>query len=683
MGIDDSFATPLAYRNTNTVWASVLVETLYRLGLRTAVVCPGSRSAPLAIALAAHPGIEAIPVLDERSASFFALGLARRWMGIPTVLVCTSGTAGANFYPAVIEARESQVPLLVLTADRPPELRQCHAGQAIDQVKLYGGYPNWQAELAVPSVEPDLLAYVRQTLVYAWERACFPVAGPVHLNVPFREPLTPIVDPSVAGKMQGFDETVFFAAVAHHQGTQAHPVDTPLDTPVDPSVDTDTTGPGSGAVGLAPLSGYSSLGGNLPLPVTWQRWWECVGAVSGQGNRGVIIAGLAQPGDPKTYCRAIGQLAQRLQWPVLAEGLSPLRNFQSLCPGVITTYDWLLRDPDWRSRFAPDLVLQIGELPTSKALRTWLAERQPQRWIIDASDHNFDPLHGPTQHLRLAVERLSWLFHTSQVPGSELEKSNFKLDNSDIQTFRIPTSNLQTSNFQTSNLQNLKPLDRGYLDAWIRADRQARMQIDTTLAALPDLFEGKVAWMLAQGLPIGTPLLIANSTPVRDVEWFWPPSDRQIRPFFNRGANGIEGLLSTACGIAHRGQPSVLLTGDLALLHDTNGFLLRQRLVGHLTIVLINNNGGGIFELLPIAQFEPPFTEFFATPQTIDFAQLCRTYGVEHIPITDWEHFRTLLNPLPTTGIRVLEIQTDRRADAHWRKQFFAIPLPWPSDPES
>src|SRR6476469_9304030 len=180
------------FSNTNTVWASVLAETLKQLGLTTAVICPGSRSTPLAIAFAQQvPHIDAIPVLDERSAAFFALGIAKR-SGLPVALVCTSGTAGANFYPAIIEAKESRIPLIVLTADRPPELRDCHSGQTIDQLKLYGNYPNWQTELAVPSLDIKLLRYLRQTIMYAWERSHFPTPGAVHLNIPFRDPLAPI-----------------------------------------------------------------------------------------------------------------------------------------------------------------------------------------------------------------------------------------------------------------------------------------------------------------------------------------------------------------------------------------------------------------------------------------------------------------------------------------------------------
>ncbi|MBD1863611.1 MULTISPECIES: 2-succinyl-5-enolpyruvyl-6-hydroxy-3-cyclohexene-1-carboxylic-acid synthase [Trichocoleus] len=567
------------FRNTNSVWASILAETLVRLGLRTAVVCPGSRSTPLAIAFAQHPEVEAIPVLDERSAAFFALGLARQ-SGLPVVLVCTSGTAGANFYPAVIEARQSRVPLLVLTADRPPELRDCNAGQAIDQQKLFGDFPNWYAELATPALEMGLLKYLRQTMVYAWERSLWPVAGPVHLNLPFRDPLAPIPDPGVEEWRLQFDLAQFFAAVQ-------------------PMTEVD-------AVGV----------GNIQLPLA--TWQAC--------ERGVIIAGPAQPRSPLQYCTAVAQLSAALGWPVLAEGLSPLRNYADLNPDLISTYDLLLRNRQLAEQLVPEMVIRIGEMPTSKELRLWLERVQPQQWIVDLGDRNLDPLHGHTTHLRLAIEQLAPLLP--------------------------PTSKSVSS----------------YLKDWCSAEGKVRQKLDQTMSDTEAWFEGKVAWLLSQHLPPGTPLFIANSMPVRDVEFFWKPGNTAIKPHFNRGANGIDGTLSTALGMAHGNQSSVLLTGDLALLHDTNGFLLRNKLVGHLTIIVINNNGGGIFEMLPIAQFEQVFEEFFATPQTVDFVPLCQAYGVEYELIQTWPQLIERLNPLPQNGIRVLEVRTDRKVDSAWRR---------------
>ncbi|MBD2022137.1 2-succinyl-5-enolpyruvyl-6-hydroxy-3-cyclohexene-1-carboxylic-acid synthase [Leptolyngbya sp. FACHB-36] len=575
------------FTNTNLVWTSILAETLHRLGLTTAIVCPGSRSAPLAIAFANHPDIEAIPALDERSASFFALGVARQSKQ-PVVLVCTSGTAGANFYAAVIEARESRVPLLVLTADRPPELRECNAGQAIDQHRLYGSFPNWHAEIALPSLDPFLLAYLRQTLIHAWEQTLYPVAGPVHLNLPFRDPLAPIPDSQAQALV--FDSTAFFASITPQR-----------------------------SILPAPLPAAS-------LP---------------HSPHGLIIVGPAQPAVPDRYCHAIARLSKLTGYPVLAEGLSPLRNYADLNPNLISTYDLILRNPKLAQQLAPDTVIRIGEMPTSKPLRTWLATVQPRQWILDPDGRNLDPLHGPTTHLRRSVEAF--------------------VDGLGDQAPASPSS---------------------YLNQWCAAEAQVRRAIDHRMSDLSALFEGKAAWLLSKVLPTGTPLFISSSMPVRDVESFWATGTTRVRPFFNRGANGIDGSLSTALGMAHRQQSSVMLTGDLSFLHDTNGLLLRNHFVGHLTIVLINNDGGGIFEMLPIARFEPPFERFFATPQAIDFAKLCATYDVQHEVITNWQQLEARLNPLPPTGIRVLELRTDRKADAEWRQNklgTFAVSVQLPT----
>lgn len=572
---------PIDFTNTNLLWTSVLAETLYRLGLTIAVICPGSRSGALAVAFANHPEIEAISVLDERSAAFFALGLARQ-RHAPVVLVCTSGTAGANFFPAVIEARESQVPLLVITADRPPELRDCNAGQAINQHNLYGAFPNWYTELALPSLDRRMLQYLRQTLIHAWEQTLYPVAGPVHLNQPFREPLAPIPEPQAQAQAFSFNTTHFFTLL-----------------------------PPSPALSISPLS--PSTYPSLPLS-TWQ---EC--------QHGLIIAGPSQPLNPEAYCREIAQLSHALNYPVLAEGLSPLRNYAELNPNLIATYDLILRNPVLAEKLSPEVVIRVGEMPTSKQLRTWLEKTQPRQWVIDPSGRNLDPLHGPTTHLRLSLADLV----------SRLDQT--------------PTTN-------------------PYTEFWRTADAQVRETIAETMGSSTDLFEGKVAWLLSRVLPTDTPLFISSSMPVRDVEFFWTLGNSRIKPFFNRGANGIDGGLSTALGMAHHQPASLMLTGDLSLLHDTNGFLLRTAFQGHLTILLINNQGGGIFEMLPIAAFDPPFETFFATPQAVDFATLCAAYGVEHERIQDWEQLEQRLNPLPCDGIRVLEICTDRKADAQWRQ---------------
>ncbi len=595
---------PIGFRNINELWASIFTETLQRLGLNCAAICPGSRSTPISVAFAQCPDIEVIPILDERSAAFFALGRAKA-TGLPVAVVCTSGTAGANFYSAVVEANYGRIPLLLLTADRPQELRNCHSGQTIDQLKLFGNYPNWQAELAIPYPTMEMLAYLRQTTIYAYEQTLYPVSGAVHLNMPFRDPLAPIKDDSdvnaafLESLKSSFNSEEFFAAVTDKY--------------------------------------QHSITPQISIPQEWLKT-----------KRGIIIAGVAQPQRSQKYCSAIAQLAQNLKFPVLAEGLSPVRNHASLNKNIISTYDSILRNPDFATELTPEVVIQIGEMPTSKVLRKWLSNNNPLRWIIEPSNQNLDALHGRVVHLRVNVEDIGWGDGETRGQGDgEMGRWGDKETRGQGDNRRI----------------------NSYLQMWLSAEMQVREKIDKILAEKTELFEGKAAWLLSQVLPPQTPLFIANSMAVRDVEFFWKPNNLGIKPFFNRGANGIDGTLSTALGIAHRQQSSVMLTGDLALLHDTNSFLIRNKFIGHLTIVLINNNGGGIFEMLPISEFDPPFEELFATPQDIDFAQLCQTYGVKHELITSWEELRNKLNPLPITGIRVLEIRTDRKESAKWRKE--------------
>ncbi|MFM7219794.1 MAG: 2-succinyl-5-enolpyruvyl-6-hydroxy-3-cyclohexene-1-carboxylic-acid synthase [Nodosilinea sp.] len=571
------------FRNTNTLWASVLVGTLVRLGLKTAVVSPGSRCAPLTLALASHPQVEALPILDERSAAFFALGLAKR-TGCPSLLVCTSGTAAAHYYPAVIEARESQVPLLVLSADRPPQLRHCASGQTIDQQKLFGDFPNWYAELALPQADLTLLAYLRQTLVQAWHRSLWPTPGPVHLNCPLEDPLAPVADGSAAALPGQLGEG-FWRALG--------PIPGPIDLP-------------------GPL--LTDLAAQL------HHWQGC--------DRGLIIAGPAQPPHPLPYSQALATLSRCLGWPVLAEALSPLRQRASLNPNLVTSYDAILTRVGNSADLVPESVLQVGPLPTSKTLRQWLQRSQPRRWLVGPGVANLDPLHGSTTALGASLEQLAQAAAPLPPP----------------------------------------PHPSAYRQRWLEQEHRTRQHLDQTLADLSDLFSGKVPWLMAQVLPPQTPVVIANSLPIREAEWFWPPSDRGLRPLCNRGANGIDGTLSTALGVAHGGTPTVLLTGDLALLHDTNGWLSLPGLRGHLTVVVINNQGGGIFQGLPIAQFDPPFEQFFAMPQRVDLNHLCAAYGVSYERITRWEQLRACLSFLPSRGARVLEVPCDRRWDQQQRQ---------------
>jgi len=428
------------------------------------------------------------------------------------------------------------------------------------------------------------LAYLRQTLVNGWGRAIAPTPGPIHFNCPFRDPLPPLPDPTTPALQPTWNSAQFFESV----------------TPPCPVVECTSS-----------------------LPIT--AWRHC--------SQGLIIAGPSNPEYPEQYSQWVSELSSQLGWPVLAEGLSSLRNYQSLNQTLVSTYDVILRSSERATALIPEMVIQLGPLPISKVLRQWLQTHQPKRWVV-GSQRNLDPLHGPTQVLSTNLKSL-----VSALKGEIAEIT-----------------------------EHPETTENGYAQQWLTYEKSARQVIDSTLATETALVESKVVWLLSQHLPKYTPLFIANSMPVRDVEYFWPLVDGKVQPVFSRGANGIDGTLSTAMGLAHHNAPTVLLTGDLAFLHDTNGLLNAAQLTGHLTIIVINNNGGGIFEMLPISQFESVFEPYFATPQSVELFSLCKAYGIEHHLVTDAKDFIDFVSVLPVKGMRVLEVVCDRKQSAQQRK---------------
>ncbi len=578
-------SAPVRFPNVNALWGTLVAEVLRRLGLTHAVISPGSRSTPLVWGLTRTPGISCVPILDERSAAFFALGLARR-TGSPVALVCTSGTAAANYLPALIEASMAGTPLLVLTADRPAEMRDCASGQTIDQVKLFGHYPRWQAELPLPQADEPMLRCLRQTLVHAWERTLWPTPGPVHLNVPLRDPLAPTEHNPLA-----FEEAAWqalLAPVAAPEPAAFRPVFTVLPDAV------------------------------LKLLLR---------------PRGLIVAGPAQTSDPDAYAEAVGALSRATGWPVLGEALGPLRHRRSQVSGLVAHYDLILRREAHARGLRPEAVLSLGAPPTSKTLRAWLEKQRVPTLVLAASPDNVDPLHRDAMPVRAAIEPFS-----KAVVAAGLRESV------DARAFR---------------------------EAWLNADAGAANYLSDALGERAELFEGKLHRLLPRLLPPDTPVVIANSMPVRDAEYFTPAQDSRLRPFFSRGANGIDGTLSTALGVAHGGDPTVLVTGDLAFLHDSNGLLSAHKFEGSLTVVVINNEGGGIFENLPVAAFNPPFEEFFATPQRVSIEGLARAHGVDYARPESWDALKELLRSLPEKGVRVVELKTDRKRDTALRREIF------------
>lgn len=557
----------VARSNVSSWWGAVTAELLARLNVREVVISPGSRSTPLTVACARHPELATRIILDERSAGFFALGLAKS-RHRPVALVCTSGTAVANYLPAIVEASESGTPLLVLSADRPAELRFRHAGQTIDQVKIFGDAVRFFAEAPLPEANLGVLRAWRDLLVHAVGRAGGSGSGPVHVNCPFRDPLSPGREEDDSLPSLGAE---FFANVR------------------------------------TPFHGRAAVTLDEPLPA-----------------RGWIVAGPANPEDPQAYTEAVRSLARKLGWAILADALNPLRHcgFES----VIAHYDAFLRSDAIAEEVRPAAVIQLGDLPTSKILRLRLADWQLPTWIVDPAPDSRNAVSAPAIPVYARVE------------------------------------DLEIATTSTTEADWINPLQT--------IEREVATTLESALEAASANAEPVLAKTVLTASPTQTPIFVASSMPVRDAEYFWPVNGGSRLIFFNRGANGIDGTLSTALGMAEGVEkPAILYTGDLSLLHDANGMLaVGSAFTGSLTIVLINNGGGGIFEHLPIASQGELFERCFATPQKVDFAAWARAFGMEHRLIDAAPQLREALATLPERGVRLLECRTDRKADAQWRK---------------
>lgn len=577
------------YANANALYAAVAARTLKNLGVRAVVISPGSRSTPLTHAFVAEPGLDCDPVLDERTAGFFALGRAKA-SGVPAVLLCTSGTAAANYLPAVVESRLSGTPLIVLTADRPHEVRDCASGQTIDQVKLYGAYPVRTAELATPDSSASTLAHWRQSFVRAVEDSRG-MRGPVHLNLPFRDPLAP--DEAQPGFVvpEGFDLDEFCA--------WKRPV------PV-------LAGDGT----IADINLWTKM--NVPRET------------HGRGLIVVGATGLHDAAKPRAFARGVLALSKHLGWPVLADSLGALRGDAASGAQVISGYDIILRDEVTAASLLPSAVIRIGQPPTSKTLRSRLAGWDVPTLAISPTGENVDPTHARTSTLRSSPE----LWMAEEVAAR---------DYSD------------------------------YAERWADLDATLALDLESALDEETSLREPHATRAIADHVPAGTALFVANSMPVRDTETFLPRGANAHPVFHNRGANGIDGTLGTALGVARERGRAVLLTGDLSLLHDTNALLLASRLRASLTVVLVNNAGGGIFNHLAVSR-NAAFEEYWATPQSVDFAKLASAYaGVSHTVVPDRAALARALEASPeNAGVRILEIRTDRAGDAAWRKALFA-----------
>ena len=549
-----------------------LTDALVRQGANKAVISPGSRSTPLAYAFTNSEDMQTYMHTDERSAAFYALGLVKA-TGKPVVLLCTSGTAASNYHPAVTEAFYARLPLIVITADRPHELREVGAPQAIDQIRMFGEHVKESVDFPIPENREDILRYMEQRAVRLLSVAKTAPQGPVHLNVPFREPL--LIDLEAQAPISRFQQ---------------------------------------------------QLVGNLTITDEMQEVLEQ--AVT-QSKKGILVIG-EQPVNVDK--ESFWQFAKALQWPVLCDPLSNLRSqvpedCADLC---IDQYDALLKSELFTEEVRPDCVIRFGPQPISKPLLLFLKKTCPETYIVvDDSPNYRDPIGLTTHHLQVSAASI-W------------------------QQVRISR---ESTNYTTR---------------WAQAN-----QISADVMKENQLFkedEGHFVRQFIANLPDGSDVVCSSSMPIRDLDTHFHKTDRDIALFCNRGTNGIDGVVSTALGIQEgRQRKTYLLIGDLAFLHDVNGLIISRLQQTDLTIVLINNNGGGIFSYLPQASIDYHYEQLFGTPTNLKFDHIAAMYEAQYDAVDTTQAFEQALQVDKTANIRIIEVATVRadNVEAHrsvWRE---------------
>lgn len=555
-----------------STFCATLVDEWIRAGVRVAVIAPGSRSTPMALALTARDEIDVQVHHDERAAAFIALGVGRA-SGMPAVVLTTSGTAAVELHPAIVEAHQSAVPMLVVTADRPPELRGVGAPQTVEQTGLYGSSVRWFAEPGPPvhATVSTWRSLGSRSVIETIDHPAGP--GPVHLNLGFREPL----------------------------------VGEPADPP-------------PGRPGGRP---WHRAGGHR---VALDRRGSALLVEHLDAPRGVIIAG-AGCGDAS----AILSLADATGWPVLADARSGCRLEH---PAVVCHADAILREPATAERLRPDVILRLGEPPVSKVLDTWATASAAEQIVVTADARWFDPNRTATAVLRVDPNAVTHAL---------------------AQLLRHPHT-------------------VEWAGRWATAEADAAAAIDRVLDETDEITEPTVARELCQRLGIDDTLVVSSSMPIRDVEWFGGLTDARIRS--NRGANGIDGVLSTAIGtaIADRGEPgrTAVLLGDIAFLHDSNALLGLGRRHIDLLVVVVDNDGGGIFSFLPQAdQLDTDrFEQLFGTPHGVDLASLCAAHDIPFATVDDPGGLRAALDAaLQVGGVEILQVRTDRTDNVEIHRQ--------------
>lgn len=618
-------------------YIAALVDEFYQLGVRHAVFSPGSRSTTMAMLFTEYEGFETYMNIDERSASFMALGIAKAHKE-PTVLVCTSGSAVAHYLPAILEAQYSGVPLIVLSADRPYTLLHTGAPQTVDQQKIFGTAVNYYEELAVPQKE-HYYTYPRQVARKAYMKAMDIKKGPVHINVPLFEPLVPELDRKhfEAGRSPYKVFKPNYGDVFSYQNRSNNTSNTSNASDVsDVSYTKNTT---DNSANNTNNFNNTNNANNFNLLLA-------------QYKRVLILAG---PQINVDEVESIHSFAENLQAPILADPLSNVRRCHKtgaivanhdvasnlnndtdmiqkkhFSDVVISTYDAFLADKDLWPVLKPDCVIQFGQIVVSKRVQQMVASWDNVEYIeINPTMDSINPTGKTTMHMQARIDMFTHLFA-------------------------------------------VKNESNAYLNRWKRLEVAGKAQLSTAIEE-PSCFEGRTIRELQQHIPDNSQVLVANSMTVRDFDYFWFSGESDAVLYGNRGVNGIDGTVSTALGLATNHQPTYLVTGDLSLFHDLNGLAVAKTHNLNLTIILHNNDGGGIFEYLP-QKGTKYFDYLFSTSQGLDYSGAAKLYGCGYTKISSPDELAPVLAKVSEeSGVHIIEIPTDREYSRQLHRKYTKV----------
>lgn len=618
-------------------YIAALVDEFYQLGVRYAVFSPGSRSTTMAMLFTEYEGFETYMNIDERSASFMALGIAKAHKE-PTVLVCTSGSAVAHYLPAILEAQYSGVPLIVLSADRPYTLLHTGAPQTVDQQKIFGTAVNYYEELAVPQDE-HYYTYPRQVARKAYMKAMDTKKGPVHINVPLFEPLVPELDRKhfEVGRSTYKVFKPNYGDVFSYQNR---------------SNNTSNASNASNASNVSNVSDVSYTKNTTDNSANNANNANNFNLLLAQYKRVLILAG---PQINVDEVESIHSFAENLQAPILADPLSNVRRChkagaiddnhevasnrsndtnmtqdKQVSDVVISTYDAFLADKELWPVLKPDCVIQFGQIVVSKRVQQMVASWDNVEYIeVNPTMDSMNPTGKTTMHMQASIDMFTHLFA-------------------------------------------VKNESNAYLNRWQRLEVAGKAQLSTAIEE-PSSFEGRTIRELQQHIPDNSQVLVANSMTIRDFDYFWFSGESDAVLYGNRGVNGIDGTVSTALGLATNGKSTYLVTGDLSLFHDLNGLAVAKTQNLNLTIILHNNDGGGIFEYLP-QKGTKHFDYLFSTSQGLDYSGAAKLYGCGYTKIINPDELSRVLAKVSTeSGVHIIEIPTDREYSRQLHKKYTKV----------